>query len=125
MLHVGRAPLAQDHPAVYLALGSTDMRKQINGLSALVEQVLEKDVFSGHLFVFCNRKRNMIRILYWQHNGFCLWTKRLEKHRFKWPEEATDVQLIKARELSWLLDGLDMKKAQKLGHDELSYEAVS
>jgi len=125
MLHIGNGPLAQDPPAVYLALGSTDMRKQINGLSALVEQVLEKDVFSGHLFVFCNRKRNMIRILYWQHNGFCLWTKRLEKHRFKWPEEVDDVQLIKARELSWLLDGLDMKKAQKLGHDELSYEAVS
>jgi len=119
MLHVGNAQ------SVYLALGGTDMRKQINGLSALVEQVLELDVFSGHLFVFCNKKRSMIRILYWQHNGFCMWTKRLEKHRFKWPEEADDVLLIKARELSWLLDGLDMKKARTLGHDELSYGAVS
>jgi len=125
MLNIGDAPLAQEQPAVWLALGSTDMRKQINGLSALVEQVLEKNVFSGHLFVFCNRKHTMIRILYWRRNGFCLWTKRLEKHRFKWPEEAADVQLIKPRELSWLLDGLDIEKARKLGHDELSYGAVS
>ncbi len=67
----------------------------------------------------------MIRILYWQHNGFCMWTKRLEKHRFNWPGEADDIRLIKPRELAWLLDGLEIDKAQKLGFDELSYGAVS
>jgi transposase len=110
---------------VWLALGATDMRKQINGLSALVEQVLELNVFSGHLFVFCNKKRTMIRILYWQHNGFCLWTKRLEKQYFRWPESGDDVRRIRARELAWLLDGLKIDEAKKQGFDELSYEAVS
>jgi transposase len=70
---------------VYLAPGYTDMRKAINGLSILVEQ-LELDPFSGHLFVFCNRSRKILKILYWDRNGFCLWHKRLEKQRFKWPE---------------------------------------
>ena len=62
---------------VYLAVGITDMRKAINGLSIMVEQHLSKDPFSGDLFVFCNRRQNMIKILYWDKNGFCLWHKRL------------------------------------------------
>jgi transposase len=62
---------------VYLAVGSTDMRKAINGLSILVEQAMDLDPFSGDLFVFCNRKRTIVKILYWDHNGFCLWHKRL------------------------------------------------
>ena len=71
---------------VYLALGHTDMRKSINGLSILVEQALDLSPFSGDLFVFCNRQRRIIKILYWDRNGFCLWQKRLEKDRFKWPQ---------------------------------------
>jgi transposase len=70
---------------VYLAVGSTDMRKSINGLSILVEGYLEMDPFSGYLFAFSNRRRNQIKILYWVRNVFCLWRKRLEKHRFRWP----------------------------------------
>jgi transposase len=70
---------------VFLAAGSTDMRKSINGLSILVERALDLDPFAGDLFVFCNRRRNMIKILYWDNNGFALWHKRLEKHRFRWP----------------------------------------
>ena len=65
---------------VYLALGYTDMRKAINGLSIIVED-LNLDPFSGHLFVFCNRRRKILKILYWDTNGFCLWQKRLEKDR--------------------------------------------
>ena len=67
---------------IYLATGSTDMRKSINGLSILVAEQLEYDPLSGQLFCFCNRKRSIIKILYWEHNGFCLWHKRLEKDRF-------------------------------------------
>lgn len=67
---------------VFLAVGSTDTRKSINGLSIMVEQVMDQNPFTGDLFVFCNRKRNMIKILYWNYNGFCIWLKRLEQHRF-------------------------------------------
>jgi transposase len=106
---------------VYLAIGSTDMRKAINGLSILVEQYLSKDPFSGDLFVFCNRRRNMIKILYWDKNGFCLWHKRLEEHRFQWPRSAEEVVMIGPRELEWLLDGLDYTRA----HQRLYYRKVA
>lgn len=106
---------------VFLALGSTDMRKAINGLSIMVEQHLSRDPFSGDLFVFCNRRRNMIKVLYWDKNGFCLWHKRLEKHKFQWPESAEEVVMIGPRELEWLLDGLDFTSA----HQQLFYRAVA
>ena len=107
---------------VYLALGVTDMRKAINGLSILVADHLDFDVFSGHLFVFCNRARTIIKILYWDRNGFCLWQKRLEKHLFKWPESRDQVLEIGFRELTWLLEGLDLERAE--GHPRLSYSTL-
>ncbi len=108
---------------VYLALGDTDMRKAINGLSILVEGKLALDPFSGHLFVFTNRRRNILKVLYWDRNGFCLWQKRLEKYRFRWPEPEDEVAEIDGRELLWLLEGLDLRKTQ--GHGALSYTALS
>ncbi len=106
---------------VYLAVGVTDMRKQINGLSIMVEQALSLNPFTGDLFVFCNRRRNMIKVLYWDKNGFCLWHKRLEKDRFKWPRTEKEVLQIGTQELSWLLDGLDFTVA----HERLNYMAVA
>ena len=93
---------------VYLALGITDMRKAINGLSIIVEERMELDPFSGHLFVFCNRRRTILKILYWDRNGFCLWHKRLEHDRFRWPKTESQVPEISSRELRWLLEGLDI-----------------
>ena len=107
---------------VYLAMGNTDMRKSINGLSILVSRHLELDPFSGHLFVFCNRKRNMIKIIYWDRNGFCLWHKRLEKHSFKWPASEEEIMTIGKRELTWLMDGLDIR--QRDAHDSLKYSTL-
>jgi transposase len=107
---------------VYLAIGNTDMRKSINGLSILVERNMELDPFSGHLFVFCNRRRNMLKILYWDRNGFCIWHKRLEKHRFIWPESEKEVLDIGYRELMWLIDGLEIY--QKAAHKSLSYSVI-
>ena len=63
---------------VYVALGVTDMRKSINGLALLVEEHFRLDLFSGSLFTFCNRKRDRVKIIYWDRNGFCLWMKRLD-----------------------------------------------
>jgi transposase len=98
------------------------MRKAINGLSILVESQMELDPFSGHIFVFSNKRRNMIKILYWDENGFCLWQKRLEKHRFIWPESGTEVMELDQRQLKWLLEGLDISNVQ--GHGRLTYRSV-
>jgi transposase len=106
---------------VFLASGSTDMRKAINGLAILVEQALDLNPFTGDLFVFCNRARNMIKILYWDNNGFCVWQKRLEEHLFPWPDTAEDVVSIGAKELNWLLSGLDYSVA----HKQLNYSVAS
>jgi transposase len=113
--------IPQDSINVYLALGSTDMRKAINGLSVLVEQAMGLNPFSGDLFVFCNRRQNIIKILYWDNNGFALWHKRLEEHRFKWPQRAEQVLTIDRKQLNWLLAGLDLTSA----HQRLYYQYVA
>jgi transposase len=105
---------------VFLALGATDMRKAINGLSIIVSEQMQKDIFSGHLFVFCNRKKSIIKILYWDTNGFCLWQKRLEKDHFKWPGTQKEVMAIGRSELSWLIAGLNIHQA----HKPLKYSVV-
>ena len=107
---------------VYIATGVTDMRKSINGLSILVADQLDLDPLSGHLFAFCNRKRDIVKILYWERNGFCLWHKRLEKDCFQWPESEEDVLDIHSRELTWLLDGLSLNQHE--AHRLLSYKTL-
>jgi len=99
------------------------MRKAINGLSILVEQALSLDPLSGHLFVFSNRRRTTVKILYWDRNGFCLWQKRLEKDRFRWPASAETVVELDNRSLRWLLEGLDVQ--QRYAHSSLSYSLVA
>ncbi len=107
---------------VYLALGSTDMRKSINGLSILVEDVLEMNPFSGSLFVFCNKRKTMIKVLYWDRNGFCLWLKRLEKDKFNWPQVPEEIMEIDRRQLTWLLDGMQLQ--QSSAHGKLHYATL-
>jgi len=105
---------------VYLVLGTTDMRKSINGLSFIVSELLEKDLYSGNLFVFCSKSRRIIKVLYWERNGFCIWYKKLDKDHFAWPIDRAEVQQISNRELSWLLSGL--KIDQPHAHKKLNYE---
>lgn len=108
---------------VYLAAGATDMRKQINSLSILVQERMDLDPFSGSVFVFCNRRRSTVKALYWDRNGFCLWQKRLEKERYRWPERTEEVLKISPRELRWLLDGLEL--VQDSAHRQLHYSSVT
>lgn len=112
--------LLQQTP-VFIAVGVTDMRKAINGLSMIVEENFGQDLFSGNLFAFCNRRRDIIKILFWDKNGFCLWHKRLEKDKFCWPESKDEVVNISSRQLSWLLAGLNINDA----HTKLNYQRVS
>ena len=101
---------------IYLARGGTDMRKSIDGLSSLTTQVLQQDPFSGHLFVFCNRRRDRIKILYWERSGFWLLHKRLEKGTFAWPLPAnSDSEQVElpAADLAALLGGLDLRQVKR------------
>lgn len=99
---------------VYLALGVTDMRKAIDGLSLVVSDVLRLDPFSQNLFVFCNRTRDKLKILQCADNGFWLYYRRLERGKFMWPESREDIDSIEMtmRQLQWLLEGLHYEQAQ-------------
>ncbi len=104
---------------IYLKVGITDLRKSVNGLSIIVSDVIGQDPFSGHLFVFCNRLKTIMKVLYWDRTGYCLWYKHLEKNRFRWPQSQEDVLEIDFREFQWLLEGMDIK--QQSAHPTLSY----
>jgi len=110
---------------VYLYAGAVDMRKSIDGLAVLVEQEMDLNPMQPALFVFCNRQRDKIKLLYWERNGFVLWYKRLEKQRFKWlkPSSASDAITMTGYELNLLLDGIDIFNNQP--HEALFYQSVS
>ena len=108
---------------VYLASGPTDLRKSIDGLAVLVKESFALDPFSSCLFVFCNRKKDKLKILYWEHNGFWLLYRRLEKGRFIWPDKsAKKVNTISSRQLRQLLDGLPFER--DLGHPEVKARVI-
>ena len=87
-----------------------DMRRSIDGLAAMVSDQLEESPSSGSLYVFYNRSSDKLKVLYWQRNGFCLFYKRLEKGRFKFPTPDCQAMTISMQQLRWLLDGLDITK---------------
>lgn len=101
---------------IYLSRGATDMRKSIDGLAAVTTQVLERDPLSGHLFVFCNARRDRIKILYWERTGFWLLHKRLERGTFAWPlpaeSDAKQVEMSSS-DLAALLGGLDLRDVKR------------
>ena len=98
---------------VYLSCGPTDMRKSIDGLAAIVSLEFNLDPFADCMFVFCNRARNKLKILYWDTNGFWLYYRRLERGRFRWPEANQGGPIsISRRQLDWLLAGLALEQAQ-------------
>lgn len=106
---------------VYLALGRTDLRKSIDGLSIIVQETFKLDPFSKHFFVFCNRKKDKLKILEWAGDGFWLHYKRLEKSRFQWPDGGSESLAISQREFRWLLDGLSL---QQRGANPEVYERI-
>lgn len=100
---------------IYIACGYTDMRKCIDGLSALVQQNFQLNPFQNSLFLFCGRRRDRMKALYWEGDGFILLYKRLESGSFQWPMNAEAVRSITYQEFRWLLEGLsiDQPKAVK------------
>jgi transposase len=95
---------------IYLYRASCDMRKSFDGLYGLIRAQLNQDPLSGSLFVFCNRRRNMVKLLYWDSDGLAIWYKRLEKGSFIIPRMRVTDGSIERRELSLLLEGVVPKK---------------
>ena len=125
------APPTYGDLTIYLAQDPVDFRLGINGLSTMVEATLRFDPFSRNLFCFTNKRKNQIKVLYWQRSGFCLWLKRLEEEKFKWPAHLTPMTRETARppvveldedQFLWLLDGLDLRHLKP--HRALEYRSV-
>jgi transposase len=98
---------------VWLAAGVTDMRKGFNGLSAQAEKVLAADPYCGHLFVFRGRRGDLIKVIWFDGQGACLFSKRLEKGRFVWPSPADGKVSVTPAQLAMLLEGIDWRMPQR------------
>ena len=98
---------------IYLACGVTDMRKGFDGLSMMAQEVLQQDPFSGAVFCFRGRRGDLVKVLYWDGQGFCLFAKRLEKGRFTWPQTKHGSVTLTPAQLSMLLEGLEWRAPQR------------
>lgn len=98
---------------IWLAAGVTDMRRGFNGLAAQTEQVLEADPFSGHLFLFRGRRGDQIKVIWWDGQGACLFTKRLERGRFIWPAAKEGKINLSRAQLAMLMEGIDWRMPLK------------
>lgn len=102
---------------VFLCRRPTDMRKSFHGLVALVESALQQDPLSGSLFVFVNRRRDRMKILYWGQSGFCIWYQQLQKGTYQWPNHETldqnEALEVTRAQLSLILDGIDLSSVRQ------------
>jgi transposase len=105
---------------VWLAAGATDMRRGFDGLARQVQQVLGQDPFGGHLFVFRGRRGDLIKVLFWDGQGLCLFAKRLERGRFVWPQAKNGVVTLSPAQLSMLLEGIDWRMPARSWHPEMA-----
>jgi transposase len=110
---------------VYLHRAPIDMRKQRNGLAALAQEVMKESPFSGALFVFVGRRRNSLKILWWDRNGYVVWYKVIEgREKFHWPRHADEAVItLTSEQLNWLLDGYDVWKMKP--HKSLQFSHAS
>lgn len=104
---LGDITVAKD---IYIACGHTDMRKSIDGLAAIVQEQFHLDPFSKSLFLFCGKRRDRMKALLWEGDGFVLLYKRLENGRFKWPRHESEVRTITWQEFRWLMEGLAIEQ---------------
>ena len=95
---------------VYIACGYTDLRRGIDGLSVLVQQQFDLDPFTNTLFLFCGRRRDRIKALYWEGYGFVLLYKRLESGYFQWPRKESEARLLTPQQYRWLMEGLSVEQ---------------
>ena len=99
---------------IYLATGATDLRRSIDGLAVLVRERFDLEPTSGHLFLFCNRRGDRVKVLVWDAGGFCVLYKRLEQGTFAWPAAEDDARVeMRSRDLLLLLSGVDLAHTRR------------
>lgn len=105
---------------VWLAAGVTDMRKGMDGLAALAQTTLAENPFSGHIFVFRGRRGDLVKLLWFDGDGLCLFAKRLERGHFVWPQATSGTVALSAAQLSMLLEGIDWRRPVKTWRPEVA-----
>jgi transposase len=105
---------------IWIAAGVTDLRRGFDGLSAIAQTILEQNPFSGHVFVFRGRRGDLIKLLWWDGDGLCLFAKRLERGRFVWPQAESGTVSVTKAQLSMLLEGIDWRRPKRTHIPEIS-----
>lgn len=113
---IGPAPGAR----IWVAAGITDLRRGFSGLSAAVQTTLEQDLFAGHVFVFRGRRGDLVKLLWWDGDGLCLFSKRLERGRFVWPKAESGTVSLTRAQLSMLLEGIDWRQPARTWKPEMA-----
>jgi transposase len=105
---------------IWIAAGVTDLRRGFDGLSAQVQNVLHEQPFSGHVFVFRGRRGDIVKLLWWDGDGLCLFAKRLERGRFIWPKAESGTVRLSRAQLSMLLEGIDWRRVERTWTPEVA-----
>jgi transposase len=105
---------------IWIAAGVTDLRRGFTGLSAVAQSVLQQDPFSGHVFVFRGRRGDLVKLLWWDGDGLCLFAKRLEHGRFVWPQAESGTVSLTRAQLSMLLEGIDWRQPARTWKPEMA-----
>ena len=106
--------------SIWIAAGVTDMRRGFTGLSAAAQTVLEQNPYSGHVFVFRGKRGDLVKVLWWDGDGLCLFAKRLERGRFVWPQAKDGSVSLTAAQLSMLLEGIDWRAPVRTWRPEMA-----
>jgi transposase len=105
---------------IWIAAGVTDLRRGFTGLSAVAQTVLQQEPFSGHVFVFRGRRGDLVKLLWWDGDGLCLFAKRLERGRFVWPQAESGTVSLTRAQLSMLLEGIDWRQPVRTWKPEMA-----
>ena len=105
---------------IWIVAGVTDMRRGFTGLSGMVQTVLMEDPFSGQVFIFRGRRGDLLKVLWWDGDGLCLFAKRLERGRFIWPQAAGGVVSLTRAQLSMLLEGIDWRRPARTAAPQMA-----
>lgn len=108
--------------SIHIACGPTDLRKSIDGYAMIIQEKFSLSPFNESLYLFCNKKKDKIKIIHYEDNGFWLYYKRLEEGKFRWPKNTDELVTIDQRQFRWLLEGLSI--VQKHAHRKRTYSKV-